>query len=362
MANINHYFTDIFGAVDEYNYDAKSPQTPGGVEDTHHLKTKEMGDHLLAQDIKFDLESGELEMTYEYAGRNLRETRIYQWHGFDHYSDTDFYNDALRRFGGFEKKINHELNGNSSSNKFVTKAGDDYANGRAGDDHMELGMGNNVYIGGEDLDHCKLEDGSVFLSTEEKNGEKWLVFKGPDGGTNRIHESSEKIWYQNEYANWQDLWDVNHPPAEREIIKGNRKRNRLRGTDKDETFIGGARRDDLICGGGADYVVLNKGGRLGRKKHADRIYDMNRKEGDKLQIDSSKFGYEDADIKIVKTNRQYKNAKKSEVEFIYNRKTGGLFHNDNGSSKGFGDKGGLICKILGDRGIRKLGSDNFEFI
>ena len=55
MANINHYFTDIFGTVDKYNYDAKSPQTPGGVEDAHHLKTREMGDHLFAKDIKFDL-------------------------------------------------------------------------------------------------------------------------------------------------------------------------------------------------------------------------------------------------------------------------------------------------------------------
>ena len=361
MAVVTHSFTDIFNSVDPSDYDAKSPQTPGGADDTHHLTTTQLNEHLLAQDIEFDLESGKLELSQ--TQDDFRETRIFSWHGFDSFSDTDEFNAELAGLiPDFEKKINHELYGNSSNNEFVTKAGDDYAHGRAGDDHMELGLGNNVYIGGEDLDHCKLEDGSVFLSTEEKNGEKWLIFKGPDGGTNRIHESGEKIWYQNEYANWQDLWDENHPPAEREIIKGNRYRNRLRGTDKDETFIGGARRDDLICGGGADYVVLNKGGRLGRKKHADRIYDMNRKEGDKLQIDSSKFGYEDADIKIVKTKRQYKDAKKSEVEFIYNRKTGGLFHNDNGSSKGFGDKGGLICKILGDRGIRKLGSDNFEFI
>ena len=361
MAVITHSFSDIVNSGFEYNYDAKSPQTLGGAEDTHHLTTKESNEHLLAQDIAFDLESGEFQVKFNLDDQMFGH--IFGWHGFDGYLDTDEFNDELAQLRpDLEKKINHELNGNSSSNKFVTKAGDDYANGRAGDDHMELGLGNNVYIGGEGLDHCKLEDGSVFLSTEEKNGEKWLIFKGPDGGTNRIHESSEKIWYQNEYANWQDLWDENHPPAEREIIKGNRKRNRLRGTDKDETFIGGARRDDLILGRGADYVVLNKGGRFGRRKHADRIYDMNRKEGDKLQIDSSKFGYEDADIKIVKTNRQYKDAKKTEVEFIYNRKTGGLFHNDNGSSKGFGDKGGLICKILGDRGVRKLGSDNFEFI
>ena len=360
MAVITHSISDIFfNSGNPYNYDANSPQTPGGVEDIHLLTQTEPTETLLAQGIEFDLESGEFQLKFNRD--DVTFGYILGWNGFDGYLDTDEFNDEVAQ-AGHEKEINHELYGSSSNNKFVTKAGDDYANGRAGDDHMELGLGNNVYIGGEGLDHCKLEDGSVFLSTEENNGEKWLVFEGPEGGTNRIHESSEKIWYQNEYANWQDLWDENHPPAEREIIKGNRKRNRLRGTDKDETFIGGARRDDLILGRGADYVVLNKGGRLGRKKHADRIYDMNRKEGDKLQIDSSKFGYEDADIKIVKTNRQYKNAKKSEVEFIYNRKTGGLFHNDNGSSKGFGEKGGLICKILGDRGIRKLGSDNFEFI
>ena len=49
---------------------------------------------------------------------------------------------------------------------------------------------------------------------------------------------------------------------------------------------------------------------------------------------------------------------KLDIDFLYDQKKGGLYFNENGTDKGFGD-GGIIAIL---KGAPDLTSDNLEFI
>ena len=49
---------------------------------------------------------------------------------------------------------------------------------------------------------------------------------------------------------------------------------------------------------------------------------------------------------------------KQDFDFLYDEKKGGLYFNENGANKGFGD-GGIIAIL---KGAPELTSDNLEFI
>ena len=69
---------------------------------------------------------------------------------------------------------------------------------------------------------------------------------------------------------------------------------------------------------------------------------------DALEIDQDSFGIDDSKtIATAKNKRKVKKVlAKQEMDFLYDRKKGGLYLNENGSDKGFGD-GGLIALLPG---------------
>ena len=94
------------------------------------------------------------------------------------------------------------------------------------------------------------------------------------------------------------------------------------------------------------------------KKSADKITKFN-PSTDKLEIDTDSFDIDSsATFATAKNKRKLKKLAKKDFDFLYDQKKGGLYFNENGADKGFGD-GGIIA-LLKDRPI--LDSNNLEFI
>jgi len=95
------------------------------------------------------------------------------------------------------------------------------------------------------------------------------------------------------------------------------------------------------------------------KKSADKIINFN-PSTDTLEIDTDNFGIDStATFAACKNKRDIKkNLAKQDFDFLYDQKKGGLYFNENGADKGFGD-GGIIAIL---KGAPDLTSDNLEFI
>ena len=96
-----------------------------------------------------------------------------------------------------------------------------------------------------------------------------------------------------------------------------------------------------------------------RNKFADKIINFN-PSADTLEIDTDSFGIDSSatfaagkNMKAVK-----KKLANKDFDFLYDKKKGGLYFNENGADKGFGD-GGIIAIL---KGAPDLTSSNFEFV
>ena len=95
------------------------------------------------------------------------------------------------------------------------------------------------------------------------------------------------------------------------------------------------------------------------KKSADNITNFN-PSTDTLGIDTDSFGIDSSATFASGKNKKTvkKKLAKQDFDFLYDEKKGGLYFNENGSNKGFGD-GGIIAIL---KGAPELTSDNLEFI
>ena len=95
------------------------------------------------------------------------------------------------------------------------------------------------------------------------------------------------------------------------------------------------------------------------KKSADKITNFN-PSTDTLEIDTDSFGIDSsATFTSGKNKKAVKNKlAKLDFDFLYDQKKGGLYFNENGADKGFGD-GGIIAIL---KGAPDLTSSNLEFI
>ena len=94
------------------------------------------------------------------------------------------------------------------------------------------------------------------------------------------------------------------------------------------------------------------------KKSADKITNFNTST-DALEIDTDSFGI-DSSVTFAagKNKKAVKKLAKQDFDFLYDQKKGGLYFNENGADKGFGE-GGIIAIL---KGAPNLTSDNLEFI
>ena len=95
------------------------------------------------------------------------------------------------------------------------------------------------------------------------------------------------------------------------------------------------------------------------KKSADKITNFN-PSTDTLEIDSDSFGIDSSSTFAVGKNKKTvkKKLAKQDIDFLYDQKKGGLYFNENGSDKGFGE-GGIVAIL---KGAPDITSGNLEFI
>ena len=96
-----------------------------------------------------------------------------------------------------------------------------------------------------------------------------------------------------------------------------------------------------------------------KKNYADKITNFN-PSTDTLEIDTDSFGIDSSATFAAGKNKRAvkKKLAKQDFDLLYDEKKGGLYFNENGSDKGFGD-GGIIAILKGDPDLI-LG--NLEFI
>ena len=122
--------------------------------------------------------------------------------------------------------------------------------------------------------------------------------------------------------------------------------------------------DDDLFGGlvfppeGSLVSYLTTPKKYNRKK-ATKFQDFN-PSSDVIQVDSGAFAIDDdlLTFKAVKGKRKLKKAAKKDFDFIFEKKKGFLYYNENGSDSGFGD-GGLVAVINANT---KLFAENFELV
>ena len=96
-----------------------------------------------------------------------------------------------------------------------------------------------------------------------------------------------------------------------------------------------------------------------KKKYSDKITSFN-PSTDTLEIDTENFGIDSSATFAAGKNKKAvkKKLAKQDFDFLYDQKKGGLYFNENGSDKGFGD-GGIIAIL---KGAPDLYADNLQFI
>ena len=105
-------------------------------------------------------------------------------------------------------------------------------------------------------------------------------------------------------------------------------------------------------------TTINKPSKF-KIKNIDKITNFNPLT-DKIEIDTDSFGIDSFATFAVGKNKKKvkKKLAKQDFDFLYDQKKGGLYFNENGADKGFGD-GGIIAIL---KGAPELTSDNLEFI
>ena len=95
-----------------------------------------------------------------------------------------------------------------------------------------------------------------------------------------------------------------------------------------------------------------------KKKYADKITNFN-SSVDTLVINTDGFDIDkSATFAAAKNKRKIQKLAKKDFDFLYDQKKGGLYFNENGADKGFGD-GGIIAILKGSPDLK---FDNIEFI
>ncbi len=111
-------------------------------------------------------------------------------------------------------------------------------------------------------------------------------------------------------------------------------------------------------GWSGDYFYLEKPTKF-KRKNIDKITNFN-PSTDTLKIYIDSFGIDSsATFAAGATKKEVKKIlAKQDFDFLYDEKKGGLYFNENGSDKGFGD-GGIIAIL---KGAPDLTASNLEFI
>ena len=173
---------------------------------------------------------------------------------------------------------------------------------------------------------------------------------------------SDTTTYPDEYNNWQDAkdklieWGFEDPFLDEFYGYTNDfKEVDIYNTIKNTSGID----EDNTPGNEAKFLEPITSSLKFNKKSADKITNFN-PSTDTLEIDTDSFGINSSATFASGKNKKKvkKKLAKQDIDFLYDQKKGGLYFNENGADKGFGD-GGIIAIL---KGAPDLTSGNLEFI
>ena len=168
-----------------------------------------------------------------------------------------------------------------------------------------------------------------------------------DNSNNSVNDSYNSV--VDNSVNNVNTFEVNRTAISLEnVISGERSRGResVRGTRDDDLIAAGSGRDRLSGRGGADDFLFDQAdGGCGRR-HADVIRDFDADQGDRILLDSGAFE-SDGVVSVADSRREFQQLRnRGDCDFIYYQPKGGLYYNENGDGRGFGE-GGLLAALKG---------------
>lgn len=235
----------------------------------------------------------------------------------------------------------NNLSGNVGNDAIFAGAKDDILTGGAGSDRLEGGTENDRY----------LFDADTPLGTDtltDTSGVDTLDFSQTSTQAITLNLRSAKL----QVINTNHQLKLSPPKFENatggslaDKLTGNPANNILVGNAGNDRLIGGAGRDRLIGGAGNDQFIFDLGSRFNAKTiGVDRITDFARSK-DKLALDRTTFStLKKGRLKSFEKAKTLAQARTSDEQIVYIRKTGNLFYNVNGDKAGFG-QGGLFVDL-----------------
>ncbi|MEH2255672.1 choice-of-anchor D domain-containing protein [Nostoc sp.] len=145
--------------------------------------------------------------------------------------------------------------------------------------------------------------------------------------------------------------DVINGQGGNDTINGSGGDDLLRGGTGNDLLIGGQGNDTLVGGIGADSFLYDTDAIFNTAVVGiDTIADFNRSQGDKIVLDKTTFSAITSDVGTGFSNASdfqiTSSGALSNAEIVYDRMTGQLFYNQNGSDAGFGS-GGQFAQLTG---------------
>ena len=253
------------------------------------------------------------DVTFSDLIRRNTDTTIIQDNAFSLINEGTNYNDVL--------------NGGLGNDSIYGHHGKDVISGHAGDDLIRGGHGKDIINGGSGDDELDGGHGKDYISGDAGND---LI----RGGYGRDHISGDA---GDDYLDGGSANDV--------ILGGN-------GSD---TVKGGAGTDRLIGGNDADDFVFGGDGLKFRRIGFDFVEDFTQE--DRIVVSQETFNKSSGPISFGVANN-FLSALSSNATIIYEKGTGSLIYNTNGSQIGFGS-GGIFARL--DSGL-DLSADNFDVV
>ncbi len=247
-------------------------------------------------------------------------------------------------------KGNDRLNGGDGNDTLNGGSGNDKLNGDADKDTLTGGTGKDTLSGGSGNDNLNGGDGNDKLNGGGDN-DRLAGGKGKDTLTGGAGKDTLVGGAGNDQLNGGDGNDKLNGGGDNDRLAGGKGKDTLTGGAGRDILDGGAGNDILISGGGSDSFLFNTE-RSFRKPDVgvDRIDDFIIGQ-DQIVLDKTTFN------KLQSTTGQGFNVPKefevvdsqtdaaiSEAFIVYDRSTGNLFYNQNGSKSGFGS-GGLFATL-----------------
>lgn len=186
----------------------------------------------------------------------------------------------------------------------------------------------------------------------------------PEDVTLSIYEAPfiPMSWLEGKVVNHWESKTIQGSSNEDDTLIGQSGRQTLVGMAGNDFLNGGKGYDHLAGGKGADTFYLRTSHlKNDSSKQYDTIIDFNHKEKDEIKIHHKSPASSQADINLLQTKSiDTSNLDTNHADVIYNKTTGEIHFNANGTKPGFGSRGGLLAVLQGAPRLKESSINFFE--